>query len=71
MLAGMIASFLAQGIPADRAALCGTYLHGLAGDRCAAKLSQTAMTPTDLLCELPSLFLECVEGRIAGPRKGK
>ncbi len=71
VLAGMIASFLAQGIPADRAALCGTYLHGLAGDRCAAKLSQTAMTPTDLLCELPSLFLECVEGRIAGPRKGK
>lgn len=71
VLAGMIASFLAQGIPADRAALCGVYLHGLAGDRCAAKLSQTAMTPTDLLCELPSLFLECVEDRFPGPRKEK
>ena len=58
VLAGMLASFLAQGIQLPDAAWSSVYLHGLAGDRCAARLSQTAMTPTDLIDELPSLFLQ-------------
>ena len=58
VLAGMLASFTAQGIPATAAAAVAVYLHGLAGDRCAAQLSQTAMLPTDLIAMLPKLFLE-------------
>ncbi len=57
-LAGMIGSFAAQGIAPFEAAAGAVYLHGLAGDRCAARLSQTAMLPTDLIAALPELFLQ-------------
>lgn len=57
VLAGMIASLAAQGLPPFEAAMCGVYLHGLAGDRAAARLSQHAMLPTDMLEELGGLFL--------------
>jgi holo-[acyl-carrier-protein] synthase len=56
VLAGMIASFAAQGIEPYRAAAGAVYLHGLAGDRCAAEYSQSAMLPTDLIGTLPALF---------------
>ena len=58
VLAGIIAGLLAQGIPAKEAAMCGVYLHGMAGDRCAQRLSSTAMLPTDLLTDLCSIFLK-------------
>ena len=58
VLAGMIASFAAQGIDLFSAAAGAVYLHGLAGDRCAESLSQTAMLPTDLIAKLPELFLK-------------
>ncbi len=58
VLAGMIASFLAQGMPARQAALCGVFLHGAAGDRAAQRLSQHAMLPTDLINELGALFFK-------------
>ncbi|QNK40920.1 NAD(P)H-hydrate dehydratase [Caproicibacter fermentans] len=58
VLAGMIASFAAQGVDLFSAAAGAVYLHGLAGDRCAGTLSQCAMLPTDLIGKLPELFLE-------------
>lgn len=58
VLAGMIASFLAQGMAATDAAACGVYLHGAAGDRAAARLSQQALIASDLIDELPELFLQ-------------
>ncbi len=58
VLAGMIASFVAQGIEPARAAVGAVYLHGTAGDRCAGELSKCAMLPTDLIDMLPRLFLE-------------
>ena len=58
LLAGMIASFLAQGLSPRQAALCGVYLHGAAADRCAARLSMAGMLPSDLLLDLCALFLE-------------
>lgn len=58
MLAGMIVSLLAQGVPADKAAAMAAWLHGTAGDRAASKKSQRAITPTDMLSELPYLFNE-------------
>lgn len=58
VLAGMTASFAAQGIGPYEAAVGAVYLHGLAGDRCAAEYSQSAMLPTDLVGILPELFLE-------------
>lgn len=58
VLAGMIASLAAQGLSPWDAAKCGVYLHGLAGDRAAARLSQHAMLPTDMIGELGALFLQ-------------
>lgn len=58
VLAGMIASLAAQGLSPWDAARCGVYLHGLAGDRAAARLSQHAMLPTDMIGELSALFLQ-------------
>lgn len=58
VLAGMIAAFCAQGVELFTAAAGAVYLHGLAGDRCAKRLSQSAMLPTDLIAELPALFSE-------------
>lgn len=57
-LAGMIGSLLAQGLPPAQAACAGVYLHGLAGDRAAARLSQTALLPSDLIDELCRLFAD-------------
>lgn len=57
VLAGMIGAFLAQGMEPQQAAMCAVHLHGLAGDRAAARLSQHAMLPSDLLDELGDLFL--------------
>lgn len=57
VLAGMAASFAAQGLPPERAASAAVFLHGLAGDLCARELSQTAMLPGDLIEHLPEIFL--------------
>ena len=56
MLAGMIASFCAQGMSAQSAAVCGAYLHGLCGDELAKKTSMRALTPSAMIDYLPRLF---------------
>ena len=56
MLAGMIVSLLGQGIAPLEAAACGAWLHGAAGDLCAAQLGQYGMLPTDMLNVLPRLL---------------
>ena len=58
VLAGMIASFTAQGLSTEYAAILGVFLHGLAGDCAAKRLSAQAMLPSDLIGELPALFLQ-------------
>ena len=58
LLAGMIASFVAQGMEPLDAALAGVYLHGAAGDLAASRLSQHAVLPTDMAAALGELFLQ-------------
>jgi NAD(P)H-hydrate epimerase len=58
LLAGMIASLLAQGMTPRAAAACGAFLHGMAADRTAERLSQTAMLPRDVLDDLAGIFAE-------------
>ncbi|MGP0564690.1 MULTISPECIES: NAD(P)H-hydrate dehydratase [unclassified Nitrospina] len=53
VLTGMIAGFLAQGLSGPDAAIAGAYLHGLAGDRVAAEMSETSLIAGDLLKALP------------------
>lgn len=56
VLAGMIVSLLGQGLKPMEAAACAAWLHGAAGDRCAEKLGQYGMIPSDMLLELPRLM---------------
>ena len=56
VLAGVITALLGGGLPPLEAAACGAWLHGAAGDRCAAELGQYGMLPTDMLSALPRLM---------------
>ena len=56
VLAGIIVSLLGQGIEPVQAAACGAWLHGAAGDLCAAEIGQYGMLPTDMLNALPRLL---------------
>jgi len=58
LLAGMIGSLLAQGLAPHQAAAVGVFLHGMAADRTAKRLSRTAMLPSDVLEDLAGIFLE-------------
>lgn len=55
-LAGIIVSLLGQRIEPLKAAACGAWLHGAAGDLCAAEIGQYGMLPGDLVKALPRLL---------------
>lgn len=56
LLAGIITSFLGQRIDPLLAAACGAWVHGAAGDLCAAEIGQYGMLPTDMASALPRLL---------------
>ena len=63
LLTGLIAGFLARGIPALNAALTGVYLHGLAGDLAAEALTQEAMNAGDLIAYLPKAWARILQNQ--------
>lgn len=58
LLAGMIASFCAQGLDPFSAAKCGVYIHGKAADLCSERLSKRSMLPSDILDDLSRVFID-------------
>lgn len=56
VLAGIITSLIGQGIQPLKAAACGAWLHGAAGDICAQEIGQYGMLPSDMLRVLPRLM---------------
>ena len=56
VLSGIITALLGQGIAPLEAAACGAWIHGAAGDICAAEIGQYGMLPTDMLNVLPRLL---------------
>ena len=58
VLAGITASLVAQGHSVADACMCAVHIHGLAGDRAADRFSRTAMTPMDIVFDLPTVFQE-------------
>lgn len=58
VLGGVIAALLAQGLPAERAAVLGVYLHGRAGDLAKEELGEYGMSAGDLVSFLPLAFRE-------------
>ena len=58
VLAGLIASLLAQGMDVAGAAVCGVFLHGLSGDLGAQVASQQALLASDLVAGIGAAYLE-------------
>ena len=53
VLTGIIASLIGQGLSSSKAAIAGTYIHGLAGDIFAQAESEASLIAGDLLRTLP------------------
>ena len=53
VLAGLVVSFAAQGIPPFEAACAAAWLHGAAGDDCARSIGEYGMTASDILRAVP------------------
>lgn len=58
VLAGLIASFLAQGFPPHKAAAVGAFVHGLAADALVGSVGERSMTAGDVVRKLPSIIVE-------------
>jgi NAD(P)H-hydrate epimerase len=58
ILTGVIGSLLCQGAGLLESAVCGVYIHGLAGDIIARETSRTSLIATDLLEGIKKVFLE-------------
>jgi ADP-dependent NAD(P)H-hydrate dehydratase / NAD(P)H-hydrate epimerase len=56
VLAGTIASMRAQGLAAFEAALCGAYLHGVAGEIARCEIGAAGVLAGDLLSRLPRVL---------------
>ena len=56
VLSGIIAGLLAQKMPPFEAAALGVYLHGLAGDAAAARLSAYSVMARDVLEAIPEVL---------------
>ena len=56
VLAGILVSFLGQGLAPLDAAQAAVYLHGAAGDHCAATIGEYGMLPSDLIDAIPRLL---------------
>lgn len=54
VLCGLVGSLLAQGYPAEEAAILGVFLHGYAADRIADRQGSIGLVASDLPEELPS-----------------
>ena len=61
VLSGIIGALLARGLDGVKAACCGAFLHGLAGDLAAAELGMDAMIASDIIAHLPGAYQKLAE----------
>lgn len=57
VLAGLIGAMICQ-MPLRQAVITAVWLHGRAGDLCAEKIGEYAMTPSDIIAMLPEAMRE-------------
>lgn len=57
-LTGILLGLLCRSYTPAQAALIGVYLHGLAADSCAKKMSMESLLISDVIDELPTVLLE-------------
>ncbi len=58
VLTGVITTMAGQGMNNFDAAVCGVYLHGLAGDVAAGEIGQVSLIATDIIEALPVAFYQ-------------
>ena len=63
VLAGIIGSLIAQGVPPIRAATNGVYIHSRAGDIAAQKLGEHSLLATDILDNISNVGREDYVGK--------
>lgn len=56
VLAGIVSSFVAQGVPLIDACKLSVYIHSQSSLNCAKKLSVYSMLPTDVINEIPNVI---------------
>lgn len=61
VLDGVIAGLVAQGMPILDATCLGAYIHGLAGDAAAAKLSEYSLIASDIVDNIPTVLKNAVD----------
>lgn len=62
VLTGITAGFLAQGLPAETAAVLAAYIHGLAGDLGEEALGSYSLMAGDIITYLPAAFRQLIGG---------
>ena len=68
VLAGAIGGLLAQGLSPLDAAVCGAFVHGMAGDIAASAIGEAGMIAGDVLRALPAALKELYDRRTAKPQ---
>lgn len=66
VLAGIIGGLLAQGVPAQHAAIAGTYLHATAGDLAAFTHGEDGMVASSIIEALPMVLADIRSGEYTG-----
>lgn len=56
VLAGILVSLLGQGLKPLEAAASAAWIHGSAGDLCAAEIGEYGLTPSDMIRAIPRLL---------------
>ena len=56
VLSGILTCLLGQGVEPGRAAAAAVWIHGAAGDLCAARLGQRSMLPSDMIEALSEIL---------------
>ena len=67
VLAGVIASYVGQGLEPFEAAALGVYVHGLAGAWLGERFADSGLMATDLLTTIPRVRRYLLDGRDRGP----
>ena len=63
VLTGVIAAFIGQGLSPAAAAVCGVYVHGLAGDMAAEK-GKIGLKASDIIEQLPMAIKKIMEDEV-------
>ena len=61
LLTGIIAGFMAQGVPSENAAALGVYIHGLAGDITSERLGTHGLIASDVLKAVPESISSLIQ----------